>query len=173
MGRMVPAASQKSLACIINVTFVPDGIEMVPVCSRGWISRLPRLPLGPTAVTDVGISGIEQELPPIFVMGTAQRALPFVPSDITDPTVRTVGVHGGGIGFGDVVVVGIVAGLSIHGTAVVVAKPIWVVVVELAGEAAGGVVPLAPVPQAVRASARIISATSTRRLYFTIRSLCR
>lgn len=122
---------------------------------------------------DFGISGIEQEALPIFAMGTAQRALPIAPSDITDPTVRTVGVHGGGIGFGDVVVVGIVAGLSIHGTAVVVAEPFWVVFVELADEAAEGAVLVAPVPQAVRTTARISNATSARGLCFTIRSLCR
>jgi hypothetical protein len=171
VGSTDPAGLQESLACIINVTLVPDGIEMDPVWPRGWISRLPRLPLGPTAVMVFGLSGMEQGPLPTFVMGTVQTALPIAPPDVTDPTVRNLGVHVSGIGFGDVVIVGIVAGLFIHGTAVVVAKPVWVVVVELTGEEAIAAVLLAPIPQAVRVSAKISSATPTRGLCFGIRIL--
>lgn len=134
-----------------NLMLLPIGTETVPVVNKGLLSRVSRLPLGPIAVTLVGVSGSEHSLPPLFFNGTLQTALPAAPPETTGPTVRFFGKHGGDVGCVDVVVVGISAGMSSQGTGASEGGTVVAVVTSV--DDVGLAEFAAPVPQADRVRA--------------------
>lgn len=80
--------------------------------------RVTLLPLGPIAVIFDRLSGNEQGCVPVFMIGTLQPSSAVAKPNVIVPTFNSAGKHVGSEETGTTVVVGIVAGMSIHGTPV-------------------------------------------------------